>query len=80
MSRKYHVKYSNLIEIYGGYNGSLDQNDYCFVMFNPISEDIKEFYLDRFNGVLEYYFKEVIRYEMKWWIENKFMNNFIKKL
>ena len=52
MRRRYKVKYSNVIEIYGGLNYNMKGEDYCFVMFNPLSRRIKEFYMERFKGVL----------------------------
>ena len=50
MHERRKIKWSTLFEVYGGNNQSLDQNNRCWVIFNPTSKPMYDFYLKR--GVL----------------------------
>jgi hypothetical protein len=38
MRKRYQFDYSVLLEIYGGYNDKLNENENCIAIFTPLSE------------------------------------------
>lgn len=54
------IKWSNLFEIFGGFNNNLNQLDQCFTIFNPKTKLSFQYYRNRAKNMLLQYFYSII--------------------
>lgn len=54
------VRYSSLLEIYGGYKAGLPQDELCFTIFNPTSMRQMEFYREKWVGAIVAYLRTAV--------------------